>query len=99
MKFEFNDAKLGSHLGFTNDIKKYQNQFSVQSGNIYMLWNRNNLPLELYIDGMPIELLPDQLVTTTYLQHVSYEKTELPLTAFHFNREFYCINSRHVYSP
>lgn len=92
MKFEFNDTKLGSHLGFTNDIKKYQNQFSIQSGNICMLWNRNNLPLELHIDGMPIELLPDQLVTTTYLQHVSYEKTELPLTAFHFNREFYCIN-------
>ncbi|MGS0525863.1 helix-turn-helix domain-containing protein [Zobellia nedashkovskayae] len=92
MKFEFNDTKLGSHLGFTNDIKKYQSQFSVSSGNIYMLWNRNQQPLALYIDGMAIELLPDQLVTTTYLQHVSYEKTELPLTAFHFNREFYCIN-------
>ncbi|WP_276168726.1 helix-turn-helix domain-containing protein [Zobellia alginiliquefaciens] len=91
MKFEFNDAKLGSHLGFTNDIKTYKNQFSVSSGNICMLWNRNTDPLELYIDGMSVTLLPDQLVTTTYLQNVSYEKTILPLTAFHFNREFYCI--------
>ncbi|CAZ95651.1 MULTISPECIES: helix-turn-helix domain-containing protein [Zobellia] len=92
MKFEFNDTKIGSHLGFTDDIKAHEKQFSVKSGNIYMLWNRNQASLELHVDGIPVELLPNQLVTTTYLQHVSYEKTELPLTAFHFNREFYCIN-------
>lgn len=91
MKFEFQDAKIGSLLGFTDDIKRFESHFSVHPGNISILWNRNQNPLELEIDGLPVELLPNQLITTTYLQHVSYKKTMSALTAFLFNREFYCI--------
>ena len=46
----------------------------------------------LEVDEMTISLLPNQLLTTTYLQHISFEKTNFPLTAFLFNREFYCIS-------
>ncbi|MFD0799151.1 helix-turn-helix domain-containing protein [Maribacter chungangensis] len=92
MYYEYHDAKLGSLLGFSNDIKNDQNQFSIVSGNINMLWNKNKVPVRLRIDGLEMELLPDQLVTTTYLQHVTYLPMEAPLTAFLFNREFYCIN-------
>ena len=91
MKFEFQDAKIGSLLGFTDDIKKFENHFSINEGNISILWNRNQNPLKLAVDGVPVVLLPHQLITTTYLQHVSYEMTTAPLTAFLFNREFYCI--------
>ncbi|WP_047247030.1 helix-turn-helix domain-containing protein [Maribacter thermophilus] len=92
MKFEFHDPKLGSLFGFTDDIKKYQNSFSINSGNIQILWNRNKVPVFLCIDGLTITLRPNQLVTTTYLQHVSFSNTEAPLISFLFNRAFYCIN-------
>ena len=46
----------------------------------------------IQIDGMDLELLPDQIITVTYLQYVSYSETELPLSAILFNREFYCIS-------
>ncbi|WP_299533326.1 helix-turn-helix domain-containing protein [Ulvibacterium sp.] len=91
MKFEFHDPKLGSLFGLTTDIKNTRDQFSVHAGNINILWNKNEEAVTIIVDGIPFELLPDQLMTTTYLQHVSYEKAEIPITAFVFNREFYCI--------
>ena len=92
MKFEFHDAKLDSLFGFTDDIKDNQHKFASNSGNIQIVWNRNEIPVLLCIDNLTITLLPNQLVTTTFLQHISYSKTKAPLTAFLFNRAFYCIN-------
>lgn len=92
MKYEFHDHNLGSLFAFTDDIKSNENRFSVNAGNIAILWNRNTNVTQLEVDGLTIELLPNQLITTTYLQHISYEKTDFPLTAFLFNREFYCIS-------
>lgn len=92
MKFEFHDTKIGSSFAFTDDIKKNQKQFSVNSGNITVLWNRNASAIELEVDELTIRLMPNQLMTTTYLQHTSFDKSLLPLTAFLFNREFYCIS-------
>ena len=92
MKFEFHDSKIGSLFGFTDDVKTYENQFTNLAGNITILWNRNDRPVELFVDDMPVQLLPNQLLTTTYLHHVAYKNTEAPLTAFLFNREFYCIS-------
>ena len=93
MKHEYNDSKLGAILGFTDDIKRDQERFSVTSSRtIKFLWNRNNCPLVIQIDGMDLELLPNQIITVTYLQYVSYSETELPLSAILFNREFYCIS-------
>jgi AraC-like DNA-binding protein len=91
MKYEFYDNKLGSIFGLTDDIKKDEKTFSLDSSTISFLWNRNNLPVSIIIDDATITLLPNQIVTTTYLHHVSFSKTELPLTSFLFNREFYCI--------
>lgn len=92
MKFEFHDQKIGSIFGFSDDIKTHYNEFSVNSGTIHILWNRNLDTVEILVDDVLIKLEPNQLVTTTYLQHISYAKTNLPLTAFLFNREFYCIS-------
>lgn len=92
MKFEFHDSQIGSLFAFTDDIRKNEKQFSVNSGNIAVLWNRNQTTVLLEVDEMIISLLPNQLVTTTYLQYISFEKTGFALTAFLFNREFYCIS-------
>ncbi|MDT0606450.1 helix-turn-helix domain-containing protein [Croceitalea rosinachiae] len=92
MKFEFRESKLDSILVLTDDIKKNQDHFSSIDSTIKFLWNRNEKPVIFEVDGLLLELLPNQMVTTTYLQHVSYEALELPLTAILFNREFYCIS-------
>lgn len=92
MKYEFRDEKLGSLFAFTDDIKRDENKFKINSGNISILWNRNHKAVEVQVDELTIQLLPNQLMTTTYLQHISFDKTNLSLTAFLFNREFYCIS-------
>ena len=92
MRHEYNDSRIGAILGFTDDIKRDEERFSVTSKTIKFLWNRNDCPLTIQIDGMDLELLPNQIITVTYLQHVSYSETKLPLSAILFNREFYCIS-------
>ncbi|MDF0707059.1 helix-turn-helix domain-containing protein [Flagellimonas okinawensis] len=91
MLHQYTDSRLGAILGFTDDIKNDQERFSITAKTIKFLWNRNNSPLTIQIDGMDLDLLPDQIITVTYLQHISYSETQLPLTAILFNREFYCI--------
>lgn len=92
MTHEFYNQKIGSLFGFTDDIKSNKIGFSVNAGNITILWNRNKIAVEVKVDDMAFQLFPNQLMTTTYLQYISYDKTVLPLTAFLFNREFYCIS-------
>ena len=92
MRHEYSDSRLGAILGFTDDIKKDEERFSITKKTIKFLWNRNDCPLTIKIDGMNLELLSNQIITVTYLQHVSYVETHLPLSAILFNREFYCIS-------
>ncbi|BFP41367.1 helix-turn-helix domain-containing protein [Flavobacteriaceae bacterium GF1] len=91
MKLEFHDPKLGALFGLTDDIKNEGRYFTLTERTIKFLWNRNNEPVWLTVDGLKLELLPNQLVTVTYLQQISYKDASLPITAFLFNREFYCI--------
>ncbi|MCL5246471.1 helix-turn-helix domain-containing protein [Cellulophaga sp. 20_2_10] len=91
MKFKYTDTKVDSVFGMTDDIKKHLTYFNTNKDTISILWNQNNTTVTLEIDNTIVELHPNQLITTTYLHYVSYQKTEKPLTAFMFNRPFYCI--------
>ncbi|MFD2587561.1 helix-turn-helix domain-containing protein [Croceitalea marina] len=92
MKLEFRENKLDAILGLTDDIKNNEKRFSSTENTIKLLWNRNEEAVQLQVDAISFELLPNQIVTTTYLQHISFSQSELPITAFLFNREFYCIS-------
>ena len=92
MKLQYYDHKLEAILGLTDDIKRDLNRFSYTDTTIKFLWNRNEIPVMIKVDDFEFSLKPDQIMTVTYLQKVSYELTELPLTSFLFNREFYCIS-------
>jgi len=92
MRLEYHNKGLNSILGLTDDLKSDERSFSITSNTIKFLWNRNDVPLTLTIDGLQLELKPNQIVTTTFLHHISLEDVHLPLTAFVFNREFYCIS-------
>ena len=91
MKYEFVDRKLGSIFGYTDNLQKDQASFSIDAGVIQLLWNRNSEVVPVHIDDLVVQLQPNQLVSITYFQHVSYPAGSLPLTSFLFNREFYCI--------
>lgn len=91
MRLEFQEHKLNATLGLTDNIKKDEKSFRNVESTIKFLWNKNKVAVSLNIDGLTLELLPNQMVTTTYLQNVSYKHSELPITAILFNREFYCI--------
>ena len=92
MRFEFYDTKLGAVFGLSDHMLKDEKNFSVTDWTIKFLWNRNEMPVHIHIDDQPIVLLPQQILTVTYLHQVTYFPGELPLTAFTFNREFYCIS-------
>lgn len=92
MHFQFHDTKLGSLLGFSNDIISDEHNFALQANTIRIMWNRNTTPSQFMIDGATMTLAANQIVTTTYLQHITLLAKQPPLTAFLFNREFYCIN-------
>ncbi|WP_244901802.1 helix-turn-helix domain-containing protein [Croceivirga radicis] len=56
-----------------------------------LLWNQNQETLDIQVDDYDVLLRPGQIASVTYLQKVSFNRTQAPLTAFSFNREFYCI--------
>ena len=91
MKYEYRDSKLGAIMGFTDDLKNTLNDFSITQNTIKFLWNRNDVTIQLAVDNIPVELAPNQLMTVTYLHHVSFKETTLPVTGILFNRPFYCI--------
>ena len=91
MKFEYSFDKLNSIFAVTDSLQKDEESFSVKTGINKILWNRNDQPLTIIVDDLKITLLPNQIITTTFFHHVTYNHKEQPITAFLFNREFYCI--------
>ncbi len=92
MRLEFHEPKLNAVLGLTDSIKTDENRFPDTENTIKFLWNRNKVSVTVAIDGLAMELGPNQIMTATYLQKLSFASTQLPLTAILFNREFYCIS-------
>jgi AraC-like DNA-binding protein len=91
MRFEYTNPKLGSIIGLTDNYRLNRNNFSIKEGIVSMLWNRNDESVKMVVDNVPFLLEPNQIVTTTYLQNISFDMGCPPLHGFVFNREFYCI--------
>lgn len=92
MRFEYYDKRVGAVFGLTDHIQQDESSFSITEWTIKFLWNRNTKPVRIRIDDQPVDIRPGQISTVTYLHRVDYLPSELPLTAFTFNREFYCIS-------
>lgn len=91
MRFEYTNQKLGSIIGLTDNYRLDRDKFSIKKGIVSMLWNRNNEPVKIIVDNVPFLLNPNQIVTVTYLQNISFDMGCPPLHGLVFNREFYCI--------
>lgn len=91
MRLEYYRKGLNSIFGVTDDFQKFHQSFSIVKDTIKFLWNRNCEDVVLTIDGIDVTLTPNQVITVTYLQNLSFKKTNYPITGILFNREFYCI--------
>ncbi|MEL7119998.1 MAG: helix-turn-helix domain-containing protein [Bacteroidota bacterium] len=92
MLYEFADKKLGATFGYTDQLQKDQERFSIKEGIIQLLWNRNEEPIDITVDGITFTLQPHQLTSLTFFHQVNYPEPDNPITAFLFNRAFYCIS-------
>lgn len=91
MKYIFTDPKIQAYFALSDNHTELDYIAASKEKLIHIHWNRNNSPIKMAIDALPFELQPNQLFTTTFLQHFEVDKEALPLTTFSFNREFYCI--------
>ena len=91
MKYEFSKPETGALFAITDDIWKDRLELAHWSGVNRIFWNRNEETVALKVDGVRINLQPNQLTTTTFFHMVEFVNKELPLAAVLFNRPFYCI--------
>jgi len=91
MIYQFSDKALSSIFAVTNDYAQDEYLFKKWDDAIKILWNRSDEPIDILLDDIPLTIAPNQITTTTYLQYFSIKKANTPLTAFLFNRSFYCI--------
>jgi AraC-like DNA-binding protein len=93
MVYQYHDSKMGALLAMTDDLQQDQANFAIKEKLLRLVWNRNSENGSFWADGRRLTLAPHELVGLTYRHHISWEKDSLPLTAFAFNREFYCMQA------
>lgn len=91
MVYQYHDSKIGSLLAMTDDLKQDKTTFAIKEKLLRLVWNRNREPISFWADGRRLTLAHNELVALTYRHHIVWEKDSLPVTAFAFNREFYCM--------
>ena len=91
MHLQYTDPQTDAVFTYSDDIRRDEGLLRKPESIIRFLWNRNDRPARFRLDDRQIELQPQQLVTTTYFQHLGYLPDHPPLTALVFNRAFYCI--------
>lgn len=91
MIYKYTDFKLDATFMVTDDYEKDLAHLLRRTDTIKLLWNRSNEPIDILIDKIEIKLQPNQITTTTFFQHFELPRGQAPLTAFAFNKGFYCI--------
>lgn len=91
MVYTYQRPELASFFCVSTDFTREKVELQHHKNLIYIFWNRTSAAITIYLDAIPYLLQPGQLTSSTYLQHITFDKNAEPLTAFGFNREFYCI--------
>jgi len=58
---------------------------------IHIIWNSSAENVQLFVDGVQLDLAPQQIVTTTYYHQVQVLSGTNQLVIFSFNKPYYCI--------
>lgn len=90
MRYEFKDQALNRHFILSHDVQAEGSNLAAHHDLIQFNWNRSKEPIPVVVDGIEVQLAPQQLTTFTYHHHVEYP-TSQALSAILFNRDFYCI--------
>lgn len=56
-----------------------------------ILWNQADQVVHVTVDGLPYEIKPQEIFTVSKTNSLEIKSTDVPVTSFTFNREFYCI--------
>lgn len=91
MIYKYTDFKLDATFMVTDNYEKDLSHLSKRTDTIKILWNSSDELLDILIDNIEIQLLPNQITTITFFQHFELPKGQAPLRAFAFNKGFYCI--------
>jgi AraC-like DNA-binding protein len=82
---------------FMSDERDFQQALKISPDHLKFIWNRNNTSAEIFIDGTIISLMPNQILSCTYVQHVHCEPVQdARLILLSFNKAFYCIHTHDV---
>lgn len=91
MYYEFTNPALQSFFGLTDDLQGDIGSFSNLEGANRIIWNRQEVGVRFKIDGVEMELAPQQLLTTTFYHQVEFLPHTPALTGILFNQAFYCL--------
>ena len=91
MIYSFEEEALKAAFVLSTDFAADREMLATHPNLIALLWNRSNAPVSMEVDGIPLQLKLQQIISTTYFQHIEIDRNQPPLTAFAFNRAFYCI--------
>lgn len=92
MVYRFVDEKLDARFVLWQQLGRRDLQSWKADELSVIIWNRGDHPEKIVIDSWEESLKPGQITTTTFVQHVEIPAESSGLTAFGFNRAFYCIN-------
>lgn len=90
MFHRFQSHDIDAFFSLCDDFVRDKYMLEEANGLIHLFWNRKEVEIKLNVDGMKLMLKPNQLTTITFLHQLKISRNEAPLTAFSFNREFYC---------
>ena len=85
------NRNLDGQFKLTINEPKFNWKQSNQSNLIHILWNHSNQDVILELDGYPVTLPPESVLTSTFYHQVSIRKGAELLVIFSFNRQYYCI--------
>ncbi len=91
MLYQYHNAFAGSLLAMTDNLQEDEQCFIVKEKLLRLVWNRQDTPICFEADGRQVVLAPQKMIAITYANKIIWEKNSLPLFAFAFNREFYCM--------
>jgi AraC-like DNA-binding protein len=91
MLYQYQNMLAESLLAMTDHLQEDERAFIVKDKLLRLIWNRQDVPICFWADDRKIELPPQNVVAVTYIHHIVWEKQAMPLTAFAFNKEFYCM--------
>lgn len=93
MLYTFQGRELSSVFCLSTDFALDRLDLKAYPKLIYIFWNRSGEAITFHLDDIPTTLEAGHLISCTYLQKLTFAKNTPELTAFGFNREFYCIQT------